>query len=158
MRDDDLLLFKPHAPKRRRANGWTPEVQRAFIGSLARCGVVTAAARSVGRTAHSAYGLRDKPGAEGFADAWELAIQIGWDAARGALFSAVLDPERVPVFHRGCIVGWQERPNQRLMIAALRAITAVPPVSKRREPPIRFVRAEPVPPPEPPAEPRIRCL
>ena len=45
----DPLFFTPVPSVYRGANRWTPEAQRAFIGALSRCGVVTAAARSVGR-------------------------------------------------------------------------------------------------------------
>lgn len=52
---DNLLLFTPVATTYRGANGWTAEVQRAFIAALARTGVVAAAARSIGRSSRSAY-------------------------------------------------------------------------------------------------------
>lgn len=50
----DPLHFTPVTLQRRRANGWTSDVQHAFIANLARCGIVSAAAKSVGKSARSA--------------------------------------------------------------------------------------------------------
>ena len=72
---DDLLLFAPVAQARRRADGWSPEVQRAFVGALTRCGTVAAAARSVGRSAWSAYHLRACAGGGS-------SLTSVWDKAR----------------------------------------------------------------------------
>ncbi|HEY0959179.1 MAG TPA: hypothetical protein VGE05_07875 [Novosphingobium sp.] len=47
--------------------------QGDFIGFLAETGSVTEAARRVGLSKESAYRLRRRAGAEGFALAWEVA-------------------------------------------------------------------------------------
>lgn len=120
--DDDLLLFRPVPLQRRRANGWTAEVQRAFIQALSRAGVVSLAARSVGRTPHSAYVLRRRMGAEGFAAAWDRAIEMGRGEIRDAIVERAFAPRQVPVIWRGAIIGWREVHNDRLVIAALRAL------------------------------------
>jgi hypothetical protein len=60
--DTDPLAFTPVPMQRRRRNGWTPERQALFIDSLAQCGSVTMAARSVRMSARSAYALLDKDG------------------------------------------------------------------------------------------------
>ncbi|MBR0551691.1 hypothetical protein [Stakelama marina] len=120
----DLLLFEPVPQRRVRANGWSAEVQRAFIDGLARTGVVARAARSVGKSARSAYALRDRDGAQDFSRAWDQAMRCARDAALGAARDHLMAPERVPVLYRGRIVGWRERVNDRVLIAALRAIHA----------------------------------
>ena len=74
--DDDPLTFTP-VPGRARHDGWTPERQRPFIGALARCGLVAAAAREVGKTPKSAYRLRERAGAESFCAAWDVAVDQG---------------------------------------------------------------------------------
>ena len=66
-------VFTP-VPLRYRADGWTPLKQADFLGALAETGSVAAAARRVGMTRESAYRLRDKPGAESFAAAWDSIL------------------------------------------------------------------------------------
>jgi hypothetical protein len=66
--------FTP-VPLRYRADGWTPGRQSDFLGQLCETWSVTAAARHVGMTRESAYRLRDKPGAESFAAAWDSNLE-----------------------------------------------------------------------------------
>ncbi|HEX8512472.1 MAG TPA: hypothetical protein VF688_05135 [Allosphingosinicella sp.] len=65
--------FTP-VPLRYRRDGWTPGRQSDFLGHLAECGSVAAAARHVGKSRESAYRLRDKPGAGSFAAAWDSVL------------------------------------------------------------------------------------
>ncbi|MBW8755112.1 MAG: hypothetical protein JF595_13360 [Sphingomonadales bacterium] len=65
--------FAP-VPLRRRADGWTPRKQAAFLGALAETGSVCAAARRVGMSRETAYRLRAKPGAGSFAAAWDAVM------------------------------------------------------------------------------------
>lgn len=48
--------------------------QADFLGALAETWSVAAAARRVGMTRESAYRLREKPGAESFAAAWDQVL------------------------------------------------------------------------------------
>ena len=63
-------VFSP-VPMRRRADGWTPMRQAAFLGALAETGSVREAARRAGMTRETAYRLRSRPGAGSFAAAWD---------------------------------------------------------------------------------------
>ena len=65
--------FTP-VPLRYRRDGWTPGRQSDFLGRLAETWCVAAAARHVGKSRESAYRLRDKPGAESFAAAWDSIL------------------------------------------------------------------------------------
>jgi hypothetical protein len=65
--------FTP-APTRKRHAGWTAERQRKFIEHLALTGCVGEACAHVGVASSSAYRLRNKPGAEDFARAWDAAF------------------------------------------------------------------------------------
>lgn len=121
---DDLLLFTPVPAQRVTAVGWSAEVQRAFVANLAKCGVVSAAARSVGRTARSAWMVRRRAGAEGFAAAWDVALEMARDRAIETAIERMHAPEQVPVLYRGRIVGWRQAADDGLLIAALRAMTA----------------------------------
>ncbi|MEQ1726070.1 MAG: LysR family transcriptional regulator [Sphingopyxis sp.] len=60
--------------KKPRADGWSPEKQRAFIATLADTGSVTRAARAVNMSREAAYALRRSAHADGFSTAWDAAI------------------------------------------------------------------------------------
>ncbi|MEO7680187.1 MAG: hypothetical protein ABIS14_05765 [Sphingomonas sp.] len=117
---DDYLHAFALVPGRARADGWTAERQRGFIAALRVCGVVASAARRVGMTAVTAYRLRRRPGAEGFAEAWDRALdeartdafQLAMDRAVGGYTSAR--------FYNGRFVGAAHRFDNRMAIAALR--------------------------------------
>ncbi len=63
-------------PLRDRHDGWTFTRQGDFIGFLAETGSVSAAASQVGMSRQSAYELRRRPEAEGFAAAWDVALGL----------------------------------------------------------------------------------
>jgi hypothetical protein len=67
--------FDP-APTRKRHAGWTAGRQRKFIEHLALTGNVGDACALVGVASSSAYRLRNKAGAEGFARAWDAALRL----------------------------------------------------------------------------------
>jgi hypothetical protein len=120
---DDLLLFAPVPLQRVTANGWTAERQRAFIAALARMGVVSHAARSVGKTARSAYQLRQHADQyQGFVPAWNEAMNRSHEEARNAALRCVSEPETVPIIRRGKVIGWRRRFNERMIASALRVI------------------------------------
>lgn len=111
--------FTPWRPMRERARGWSASIQRAFIAELARIGSVNSAAKAVGRTARSAYQLRDKLGAESFAAAWEEAVYRGQQAARDTAIQRALHGEIMPHFNNGKFAGYKVRHNDQLLIAAM---------------------------------------
>jgi hypothetical protein len=78
--DDPLLAFTPFSHKAPRRNSITPDLQRAFIAHLALTGIVKSAAAHIGRSLEALYKLRARPGAEGFAQAWDEAL--GWGVLR----------------------------------------------------------------------------
>lgn len=59
---------------RPRRDGWTPQRQAEFIGHLAQTRSVAAAAKAVSMARESAYRLRERPGARGFAAVWDMAL------------------------------------------------------------------------------------
>lgn len=71
-----IPAFHP-VPVTPRRDGWTPERQARFIGYLAQTRCVAAAAQMVGKDKTSAYRLRKRPGAAGFASAWDVALGRG---------------------------------------------------------------------------------
>lgn len=68
-----IPAFHP-VPVGARADGWTAERQGQFIGMLAQTRSVLAAARAVQMGRESVYRLRQRPGAAGFAAAWDAAL------------------------------------------------------------------------------------
>lgn len=65
--------FHP-VPVASRRDGWTPERQAEFVGMLAETRSVEGACRAVCMGKESAYRLRKRPGAAGFAAAWDAAL------------------------------------------------------------------------------------
>jgi hypothetical protein len=70
-----LPAFDP-VPLRARRDGWTPERQREFIRILHVTRSISAACQAVGMSRKSAYRLRERPGAETFATAWDAAFAL----------------------------------------------------------------------------------
>ena len=113
------LACTPVPFERRRADGWTERRQRDFVTALAAMGSVLHAAQAVGMTKRSAYQLRDRPGAESFAAAWDLALAIGYaDAFDRALERATVGIT-TPRYYKGKQVGTHHRLDFRLAMAAL---------------------------------------
>jgi hypothetical protein len=74
----DLLEFEP-VPRRPRANGWTPEVQRHFIAALAVTGSDRQAAHAVGKAQFGVDQLKKAKGNEGFLAAHARALAMAAD-------------------------------------------------------------------------------
>lgn len=130
---EPLLLFTPVVPARRRHDGWTDAVQRAFVDALQRTGVVAAACRAVGRAVSSACALRARAGPNHpFVRAWDMALD---EAQTRAIDRALeLGRERLasPIYRRGRQVGVRERWDNRILLAALNAMDRM---EARRPPP-----------------------
>jgi hypothetical protein len=118
--DDYAYTFAP-VPGRERRDGWTAERQRAFILALRATGMIATAARSVGKSHQSAYKLRHRPGADGFAKAWDRALRDARSDAMAAAIEQSVHGHFAPLFYRGHFTGMAHRYDTRVMIAALRA-------------------------------------
>jgi hypothetical protein len=115
----DPTPFTPAAPRPRR-DGWTPAVQAAFVAALAAGGSVLDACRHVARSRNSAYALRQRADAGGFAAAWDNAISVTEDALAGGAVERCIDGTQVPVFYRGREVGARKQYDNRLLMFMLR--------------------------------------
>ena len=118
--DDPLLGFAPYRHKQPRRNAITPERQRAFIAALAASGIVTQAARAIGASLEALYKLRALPGAEGFAAAWEMAIDRGIARLEDCALERAIRGEERPVVSRGSVVATYTRHDTALMLFLLR--------------------------------------
>lgn len=115
------LAFTP-VPVRPRHDGWSVERQKWFILRLALGGCVGVAARGVGMTRKSAYRLRERPGAQSFAAAWDRAAGWGRDRTVDVALERALCGERVPIVRNGQVVGEIRRYDNRLALAVLNAL------------------------------------
>lgn len=119
--DPSEFEWRP-VPRRPRADGWTPEVQRSFIEALADTGLVSAACETVDMSERSAYRLRNAPGSEGFRRAWQMATATAADRLVDVAFSRAIEGQEEPVFDRdGVRIGSRRRYNDRLLMCLLRA-------------------------------------
>lgn len=116
---DDLLAFTPAPLKRRRANGWTPERQRRFVLALSVMGAVGPALRAVGMGRASAYRLRERAGAESFAEAWDIAFEIGEDRQFKAALDVAMNGVTTVRVVRGGMVDVSHGPYRKLLHASL---------------------------------------
>ena len=114
-----LPAFEP-VPRKPRHDGWTPARQVAFIEALADTGSVSTAAAEVNMTTVGAYQLRRQPGAEGFARAWEAALDMGVLRLKDEAFDRALNGQLVPVIAGGKLLGYRRRRNDRLIMFILR--------------------------------------
>lgn len=121
----DPFAFAPIPSATNRHDGWTADRQHCFIAALAQAGVVSAAAKSVGMSAKSAYALRRRAGPDsGFARVWDVALGEGQTRSLDTAIDRATAGTAVPVFYRGRQVGQWRRYDSRLLFAALRAIAA----------------------------------
>ncbi|MFS0848210.1 hypothetical protein AB3M93_01915 [Novosphingobium panipatense] len=118
--DDPLLGFAPYIHAAPRRNSITPERQRAFIAALAGCGIVTQAARSIGASLEALYRLRHRKGAEGFAAAWERALDRGVLRLEDCALERAIRGEERPVASQGKVVATYLRHDTALMLFLLR--------------------------------------
>lgn len=118
--DDPLLNFKPFEHKSPRRNSITPPRQRAFIAALAATGSVTQAAREIGASLEALYRLRARGGAEGFARAWDKAVDLGMARLEDTALIRAMEGELRPVVSGGKVVAWYRRHNDALTMFMLR--------------------------------------
>ncbi len=117
---DEIIPFDP-LPCRRH-DGWTVARQRDFIRYLQMIGMVGASAKAVGKSPASAYKLRQRAGAESFAQALDLAVLMGSDNVRSMAIERAVEGYKVPYFHGGRQRGETLRYDNRLLMTALNAL------------------------------------
>lgn len=118
--DDPLLGFAPYIHAAPRRNSLTPVRQRAFIAALAATGSVTQAAREIGASLEALYRLRARGGAEGFAAAWDKAVDLGMARLEDTALIRAIEGELRPVVSGGKVVAHYRRHNDALTMFMLR--------------------------------------
>ncbi|TRD12306.1 hypothetical protein FGU71_10820 [Erythrobacter insulae] len=118
--DDPLLSFAPVPHTAPRRNSITPDLQRAFIAHLATTGIVTAAARHIGKSVEALYKLRQRGGSDGFRAAWDAAIDRGVSRLEAGALARAIEGEQRMVVSAGKILGTEVRHNDALVMFFLR--------------------------------------
>ena len=113
--DDPLLAFAPFHHTAPRRNSITPELQRRFVATLAATGIVKVAAKRVGKSLEALYKLRARPGAEGFAGAWDAALERGAARLEDMAMERALLGTRTPIVSGGEILGHWDKPDNALL-------------------------------------------
>lgn len=121
-----IPAFHP-VPVGKRRDGWTPARQADFIGMLYQTRSVSAAARAVGMGRESAYRLRKRAGAAGFAAAWDAALGLPHAPVSliGAKSTGLHANYRAQagllqvLLHRGRYVGMAQKPDDSAVIQQL---------------------------------------
>lgn len=128
---EDAYCFSPVPTGRNRHDGWTVERQKAFIAALARTGTVSTAVRFVGKSPASAYKLRQRPGAESFAAAWDNALSEARLRAFDTLVDRAMRGSMIPRFYAGRFIGMHHCFETRIALAAFRYADSLPPLGAR---------------------------
>ena len=125
--DDPLLSFAPYLHPHPRSNSITPERQRRFIATLAATGIVTQAARESsfclplrymrqrGKGMEALYKLRARPGAQGFAAAWDAALERGVQRLEDCALERALKGTPTPIVSGGKLLGTWDKPDNALL-------------------------------------------
>ena len=113
--DDPLLDFEPYLHTAPRRNSITPDRQRRFIAHLAATGIVKLAALHIGASLEALYRLRAMPGAEGFAEAWEDALQRGSARLEDIALERSMLGTPTPIVGRDGLLGWWNKPDNVLL-------------------------------------------
>ena len=118
--DDPLLGFEPYIHKQPRANSITPDLQREFVAHLAATGIVTSAARHIGRSMEALYKLRHQPGAQGFAKAWDRAMHMGVERLEDTALARAIEGAERKIVRGGEVVATERVHNEALVMFFLR--------------------------------------
>ena len=138
--DAPLALAGPSArdsatPDAGRHDGWTRERQVTFLRELAATHSVARAAREVGMSRQSAYGLRARLKGEPFDLAWHAAMQCQFDVLAEAALDRAPNGVEVPHFYQGELIHTSRRFDERLTVALLAMRERLGP--QRQRPPHR---------------------
>jgi len=107
----ELLDFEP-VPRKPRADGWAPRLQRAFIAAVALTGSRKAAAEAVGKSESSVTHLLNSEGSESFRGALEAAQRIARREGRfGGSPDAPAGGPAWPTRRGGSLAGFSAHPE-----------------------------------------------
>lgn len=149
--EDPLLAFEPFLHKAPRRNSITPDLQRRFVATLAATGIVKVAAKRIGKSLEALYKLRARPGAEGFAEAWDAALARGAARLEDIAMERAMLGTRTPIVSGGEILGHWDKPDNALLRFLLAHRLPQTYGVERVALGVKEAAKEPSPPPPPPA-------
>ncbi len=117
---DPLLDFEPYRHKAPRSNSILPDLQRDFVAHLAATGIVSQAARHIGRSMEALYKLKQRPGAESFAEAWDRAAQMGVERLEESALSRAIEGAERKIRHGGEVIATERVHNEALVMFFLK--------------------------------------
>ena len=121
-RSPRVPAFYP-VPLRATHHGWTPERQAHFIGWLAETGSASEACARVGMSRKGAYQLRRKPGAEGFAAAWDAALGAPAPKVTFSEWDILYDDGLIePRFRSGRYLGYRRKQDTAALCRLLKQV------------------------------------
>ncbi|MEO8141388.1 MAG: hypothetical protein ABI617_01880 [Sphingomicrobium sp.] len=106
--------------RRLRHDGWDGPAMATFCRALAETGVVTEACRTCGKSAKSAYALRQREPL--FARAWESALTLARERLADDLLARSLKGSAEQIVRDGCIWGERHAYDNKLAFAILRRL------------------------------------
>ena len=108
-------------PLRARKDGWTPLRQAQFLVALARSRSVRKAALAAGMTRETAYRLRGRHGAEGFAAAWDAVMGVAAKrkVTPGERMRRAFDELVRPLVRDGECIGLARKPDNSALLSLL---------------------------------------
>ena len=113
-----LLEFEP-VPRRPRADGWTPELQRAFIAALAVTGSDRQAAHAVGKAQFGVEQLKKAKDNEGFLAAHAKAMAMAADDKSRRLAAGLHTVTAQAALWRPPDPAWSKAASRQQLAAAL---------------------------------------
>ena len=97
-----------------RPHEWTRAKMAEFLRELAATQSVPEAARAVGMSRQSAYGLRNRLAGTPFSLGWEVALEAGLHQLHHAVMDRAVNGVEVPHYYHGKLVGTSRRYDNRL--------------------------------------------
>src|SRR5438552_800490 len=97
----ELLKFDPAPRKVKRADGWTPELQRRFIHLIVETGSPQRAAWAMKKSLSGVQEVYRSTGAEGFCAAWHQAVEMVADREQARLSAMPVEGIADPPNWRG---------------------------------------------------------
>ena len=110
----DLLEFEPVPRKTQRADGWSPEKQRAFIAAVSATGSKRQAAKAVGMAAYGVDQMLKSKGNDSFKAAYERAMAIAKQNGSMRIASGLADvaARKAHISTASSLIGHPPEPGQ----------------------------------------------
>jgi hypothetical protein len=103
----------------RQGSGWSVERQRAFLETLAQCGLVERAAGLVGMTRQSAYAFRQTTAGRAFDLAWDAALLLARQRLIDESFEMAFEGSVERIYRDGKLVQEKRKRDPKMLLATI---------------------------------------